>query len=232
MEDGGESGASEGLAPVIPLFGAAGAVVERGKRHTTPSITDDDLEPSWSSTWGADVHEVAVDEPTAAADEARRTELAEKTLLRKIRGRSLSVSEAHGVLAEFHLERHELDAIIEAFAGRGYLDDAALAEQIVHVGVDRRGSGRRVIAQTLAKRGIPRDVADAALSAVPDDDDERALEFARSKARGLGGLDHDTALRRLAGQLGRRGYPGSVALRAAKQALAEEGGPSPSVRFR
>jgi regulatory protein len=50
---------------------------------------------------------------------------------------------------------------------------------------------------------------------------ERALEFARRKAGGIGGRDAQAELRRLAGQLARRGYPSSIALSAARQALEE-----------
>ena len=150
-----------------------------------------------------------------------RPELAEKQLLKKLRVRSLSTSEARATLVAFGLGLVEAEALVDRFASRGYLDDAALAEQIVHVGLDRKGQGRRVIAQALAKRGLPRDVADAALAALPDDDTERALEFARSKARSLASLDRATALRRLVGQLARRGYGGSTAFEAARRALDE-----------
>ena len=94
-----------------------------------------------------------------------------------------------------------------------------------------KGQGRQVIAQSLAKRGVPRDVADAALATLPDDDYERAIEFARGKARSLQSLDRDTALRRLTGQLARRGYGGSIAMTAARTALDEQASGS-SVRFR
>ena len=154
-------------------------------------------------------------------------------MLKKLRARSLSVREARAVVAERDLDDDAVEGVLDGFLRRGYLDDAALAEQLIHAGVDRKGQGRQVIAQTLAKRGIPRDVADAALAALPDDDLDRALEFARTKARSLRDVDRDTALRRLTGQLARRGYPGSVAMTAARQALDEQGGSGRSgVRFR
>ena len=157
---------------------------------------------------------------------------AEKKLLRRLRTRSLSVREARSVLAEQGLEGEAAEELVDQFLRRGYLDDVALADQLVHAGVDRKGHGRQVIAQTMAKRGIPREVADSALAALPDDDEARALEFALSKTRSLRSLDHDTALRRLTGQLARRGYSGSLALRVAKEALTQSGASSSSVRFR
>ncbi|HEY9309031.1 MAG TPA: regulatory protein RecX [Microbacterium sp.] len=156
---------------------------------------------------------------------------AERGLVKKLRGRQLSVSEAKTYLGQYDLDGEAVGAILDAFVDRGYLDDARLAEQVVHAGVDRKGQGRQVIAQSLAKRGVPRDVADAALAELPDDDAERALEFARTKAGSLRGLERDVALRRLAGQLARRGYGGSLALNAARTALEEATRPSGRVRF-
>ena len=68
-----------------------------------------------------------------------------------------------------------------------------------------------------------------------DDDEERALEFARTKAQSLLRVDDETALRRLTGQLARRGYGGGVAMNAARTAMREarrgSGGRSHGVRF-
>lgn len=158
----------------------------------------------------------------AASEEAR--ERAEAVLLRKLRSRSLSFSEARAVVRGVEgTDDIVVDEIIDRFTDLGYLDDATFAEQLVLSALEKRGEGRRAVAETLRKRGIPRDVAEAALAALPDDDAERALEFARSKVRAVEGAEYDTALRRLAGQLARRGYPSSVALTAARTALAEAG---------
>ncbi|WP_347978701.1 regulatory protein RecX [Microbacterium sp. ProA8] len=166
-----------------------------------------------------------------AGDDADEVAIAERGLVKKLRGRQLSVSEAKTYLGQYDLDADAVAALLDAFLERGYLDDARLAEQVVHSGVDRKGQGRQVISQSLAKRGVPRDVADAALAELPDDDAERALEFARSKAGSLRGLERDVALRRLAGQLARRGYGGSMALNAARTALEETMRPAGRVRF-
>lgn len=170
-------------------------------------------------------------EESVDSDEIRTA--AEESLVRKLRTRSLSVSEARQSLRGHGLENGVIDDVIEDFCRRAYLDDAALASSLVTSGVERKGQGRVALARALAQRGIPRDVIDGALDELPDDDDERALEFARIKARSLSRLDNDTALRRLVGQLSRRGYNGSVAMKAAKQALRETGSNASSsgVRF-
>lgn len=256
-DSGGER---ETLAPVIPLFGGpvprfpepapelepdpgrapgpdAESEPERGPQpewsgESTPAshghASPRPEAAGWHPTWAADRRVSAADDPEASAT----VEAAEKALLKKLRTRSLSVSEARGVLRDHDLGADGVEQVLASMAEYGYLDDAALAEQLIHAGADRKGQGRQAIAQTLSKRGIPRDVADAALSALPDDDLERALEFARGKARSLRSLDRDTALRRLTGQLARRGYGGSVAMTAARTVLDESPGGSSGVRFR
>ena len=194
-------------------------------------------------TWGADPIDLSAErEGRARSGRGSRAgesadggvdaaEAAERGLVKKLRARQLSVSEAKTYLGQQDLDAESVAGILDAFIERGYLDDARLAEQVVHAGVDRKGQGRQAIAQSLAKRGVPRDVADAALAELPDDDAERALEFARSKAGSMRGLERDVALRRLAGQLARRGYGGSAALNAARLALDETMRPSGRVRF-
>ena len=94
-----------------------------------------------------------------------------------------------------------------------------------------RVRGRRAIAQTLSARGSPRDVADAALARFPTTTTTVRSSTRASKAHGLRSYDLDTAMRRLMGQLARRGYSGSVAATAARTALAEQRS-SGGVQFR
>lgn len=142
-------------------------------------------------------------------------------LVRKLSAKQLSVSEARDVLRTQGLTGSDAGDVLDDFEERGYLNDLALAEMLVTSGAERRGQGRVAIGRTLAQRGIPRHIADEALGVLEDDDAERALEFARSKAPSMARLDDDTALRRLVGQLSRRGYGGSVAMTAARTALRE-----------
>lgn len=222
-DDGGE----DRLAPVIPLFGG------RVARASDLQPGEVDGPPVTSERMAAQGprpdRTVERDEPDAD-DVAQR---AEEALVRKLRARSLSVSEARQVLRGHDLDQSRIDDVIDRFCERGYLDDSLLAEHLVISGVERKGQGRVALSRALVQRGIPRDVIDTALGDLPDDDAERALEFARTKARSLSRLDFDTALRRLMGQLARRGYGGSVAANAARTALGEAslGAPRTGVRF-
>ncbi|WP_231637092.1 regulatory protein RecX [Microbacterium sp. No. 7] len=220
------------MAPVIPLFGASRPPQDAREADARTREADAEAgdasprdEPAWHASWIDDVAPADVPE-----DRAELVDEAEQLLLKKLRTRSLSVREARAALTQAGLDAAEADALVERFLGNGYLDDAALAEQLMHKAVARKAQGGQAIAQSLAQRGIPRDVIDAALAELPDDESDRALEFARTKARGMTGLDRDVALRRLAGQLARRGF-GSSALSAARQALDEQVPARRPVRF-
>lgn len=208
----------DALAPVTPLFGSRDV-------PDASQVAGAGASATWRTTWtDAD----PVTDPGAAFDaDEDETALAadgEAALLRRLRTRSLSEREASGFLRERGLTEGATLHVLARMRGHGYLDDAALAEQLVHSGVERKGQGRAMLVQTLAKRGLAREVIDAALDGLPDDEAERALDFARQKARTMRDLDRDTALRRLSGQLARRGF-GATALSAARQALDELGRP-------
>jgi regulatory protein len=217
--DGGGPGQARppGLAPVTYLPGAAPAD-ETPARWAIPleSAADDEAD---------------TDRPDAEETDGPSAEEAEDLLTRRLRRSALSEREARTFLVQRGIDPSVAEAAIERFTSRGWIDDAVLAEQLLYAGTSRKGQGRRAIAQTLITRGIARDVADAALAGLPDDDDDRALEYARSKAHGLRSYDLETALRRLMGQLARRGYSGSVASTAARIALTEQRS-SGGVQFR
>jgi|EndMetStandDraft_3_1072993.scaffolds.fasta_scaffold520319_2 regulatory protein len=213
------------LAPVTYLPGAEPTVerVQEPVRWAIPleSNVDDAATPS------------TVDEDDDGDGAAGSSaEGAEEALTRRLRRSALSERESRTFLAQRGFDAGVVDAVIDRFTTRGWIDDAVLAEQLLYAGTSRKGQGRRAIAQTLTARGIARDVADAALATLPDDDDDRALEYARSKAHGLRSYDLDTAMRRLMGQLARRGYSGSVASNAARTALTEQRGSGGGVQFR
>ncbi len=104
----------------------------------------------------------------------------------------------------------DVDAAIARLTAAGLLDDAAYARAFVRSKVSSQGFSRRRLQQELAKRGVARDVADAAIIEVMHDEDVDEVgnleRVARNKLRALKGLDEDTQRRRLQGFLARRGY--------------------------
>jgi len=105
----------------------------------------------------------------------------------------------------------------------GLIDDRAFARAVVEHAVRSRGEGRRAVARRLFAAGVDRTIADQVVGEmIQNDEAERALELAVSRAGRLGALPPEKAFGRLSGLLARRGYPPEVARWAARKALALE----------
>ncbi|MDY7527180.1 MULTISPECIES: regulatory protein RecX [Cryobacterium] len=160
------------------------------------------------------------------------SEHAEQVLLQRLRGRSLSISEARGVLVGLDLPESEIEEIVERFIRLDYLDEAKLAEQIVYSQHERKGLGRSGVQAEMRRRGLDKELIAETLDAMPDDETERAIEVAIKRVQQLGRLDDRTIDRRLNAFLMRKGYPSSVVREAVQAALdSRNGGGSSGVRF-
>lgn len=233
------------LAPVTYLPGVA-PEAERAKRPSTVAfaesywvdeeVSEVEVEVSGAKATDAEVVEVVgPDDVDVEADRESFIAAASTTLTRSLGRRGLSIAEARTTLRSSGLTGVEIDEVVQDFARRGWLDDAVLAEQLVHSATTRQDMGTKAVRQLLQKRMLAREVIDAVIAELPDDDAERALEFATAKARSLVRYDDATATRRLMGQLARRGFGGSVASLATRTALEQarsEAGGGSGVRFR
>ena len=165
---------------------------------------------------------VVSDDPEETGPE--RDARIDRLVVSRLRRSALSVAEVRAVLAEHGLDEAEIEEWIERYERFGYLDDARLAEQLVHVNGARRGRGSGAILQELSRRGVDPSAARAAVDELdPDVERRNALEVAHRRARQLTGLDHQTAERRLSAFLQRRGYPGDIVREAVTAALAADG---------
>lgn len=148
----------------------------------------------------------------------------DRLVVSRLRRSSLSVSEVRAVLAEHGLDEAEIEEWIDRYERLGYLDDARLAEQLVHVNGSRRGRGSGAIMQELTRRGVDASAARAAVDELdPEVERRNAMVVAERRARQLTGLERQTAERRLSAFLQRRGYPGDVVREAVAAALAADG---------
>lgn len=166
----------------------------------------------------------AIDDEHADETGSERDERIDRLVVSRLRRAALSIAEVRAVLAEHGLDDAEIDEWIDRYERLGYLDDARLAEQLVHVSGSRRGRGSGAILHELARRGIDESAMRTAIEALdPDVERENALAVAERRARQLTGLDRQTAERRLSAFLQRRGYPGDVVREAVTAALSAEG---------
>lgn len=115
-------------------------------------------------------------------------------------------------------EREEVERTLERLIEAGLLDDQRFATGLAahHRG---RGAASRAVRSRLAAAGVSRDTAERAVAAGEGDDEARALEVAKARARSLQRLEPSVAHRRLVAFLQRRGYDGGVARAAASRAM-------------
>jgi regulatory protein len=221
--DGGDGGGEEktSLAPVTYLPGVTPA---RTPTRAAGSRAAPAGDAASHGDAGSDETADAVPEAEAAFDVAAERERAERTLLQRLRGRSLSTSEACAILAATDLDDDDAVDIIEKLVELGYIDEEKLADQIVHSHHERKGLGRAGVEAEMRRRKIDPAVMLDKLGEMPDDEVERAIELALKRVGQLERFDDKTVDRRLTGFLMRKGYSSSAVRVAVKEALASRGG--------
>jgi regulatory protein len=121
-------------------------------------------------------------------------------------------------------EKSVVDVVIERLKEQGLLDDAAFARAYVRAKVVGAKQSRRRVQGDLGRKGVARDVADAAIHDVFEDEsvDQRAIveEAARKKLRTMARLEPVVRRRRLYAFLARRGYDADD-IRRAMNAVGE-----------
>jgi regulatory protein len=119
-----------------------------------------------------------------------------------------------------------VDHALERLTTMGLLDDAAYARQYAHAKIVGPGFSRRRLQAELAKRGVAREVADAAIADALAEDDvnsDAILErVAARKLRALQKEDRPTRRRRLYEFLARRGYDSDDIRRVMERMLDTE----------
>jgi len=126
------------------------------------------------------------------------------------------------ILLRKGVEPELAEGVLDHFEELGLIDDAAYAAAFVESRHEVRGLGSRALAYELRQRGVADETAESALETV---DAERefatACRLARNRARRMQGLPTEVRMRRLAGFLARKGYPGDTVSRAVRLAIDE-----------
>lgn len=132
-------------------------------------------------------------------------------LLRWLGRRPRTVAEARAELAARGLSPVESEALLDEWAGRGYLDDRALAYTYLSARSERRLEGRRRLARELRRRGVPEALVEEVLPDAVDDEAERRhlRALVERKIASDGPPDGPRAYARLVRFLSRRGFEGA-----------------------
>jgi regulatory protein len=147
----------------------------------------------------------------AAFDLLARKSWSGRELSRRLRRRGASPEIAQSVVADL--------------AGRGYVDDQAFARWWAEARARGRRVGSRRLRQELSAKGIPREMAEAAIASAFEEigESERALQAARRRLPALLRGPRARVSARLADYLLRRGYPAAAVRQAVRAALGERG---------
>lgn len=148
------------------------------------------------------------------------TRTANEDAVRLLARRARSSGELRSELIALGHDPNEVDDVIDEFVRGLYLDDLGLARVVTEKLRESKRASRAQIRQKLRERKFEDEAIETALGEL-DDDEEFALlrRTALERARRLGGVDRQTAERRLLGFLARRGWSGEPAVRAVRDAL-------------
>ncbi len=114
-----------------------------------------------------------------------------------------------------------IDEIVTEFERDGLLDDARFARMWVDSRTAQRPKGAVALRAELRRKGVDRRTIDEVLKErlAPAEESTLALTVARAMARRYRALDRQTATRRLAGALERRGFSTHVIIETLAQVL-------------
>ena len=141
--------------------------------------------------------------------------LSREKALELVSQRQMSARELNRKLRDKGADEETADYCVQWIMERGLLDEERYAAAIVrHYAAKGYGEGR--VRQELMRRGVPRDLWDDALSAIPEDT-SRLDRLVASKLRDPGDRD---AVRKLSASLYRRGYSGEEIREALERARA------------
>jgi regulatory protein len=179
----------------------------------------------------ADQLALDVPAPDVPAPDAPAPGAAHHVSITALARRGLSRRELERHLRERDFDDAEIADEVARLERDGYVDDIALAQNLVGTLQERKGLGRSAIAAELTRRHLAPAAIEYALDLIDTGDElSRARELALKRAGQLRHVDRETAVRRLSAYLARRGYGGSTIRAAVDQALPAR--PARGVAFR
>jgi regulatory protein len=144
-------------------------------------------------------------------------------IMRLIALRARTRTEVRGILDRMEIDVPVRDGLIAELEELGLVDDERFARDFVRVKADARSMGPHRLRHDLRKKGVRRDIVDAAIGEEIDAERQEAMarELAERKV-GRGPVD-ERVVRRVAGMLKRRGYDYEVVNRIAYELLQRAG---------
>jgi regulatory protein len=134
-----------------------------------------------------------------------------------------------GALSKRGIPDEAAEEVLGRFEDVGLIDDASFARAWVESRHHSRGLAGRALSAELRQRGVAPDEIRAAVDGQlgPEAEAAAARQLVEAKLPATRGLPADQRIRRLAGQLARKGYPAGLAFRVIREAMEAEGDAAP-----
>ena len=117
----------------------------------------------------------------------------------------------------------EISRTLEDLKRSGFVDDEALAGHLRRLALEQKHLGYAAARQFMRKRGLPRELVDAALGYDEETELENARRLLDKKCRTMGNYLTEKDRKRLYDFLSRRGFAGGVIGKALKELRFGEG---------
>jgi regulatory protein len=177
--------------------------------------------PSARSRGGRDREPPEFDEPQPEADPEQ---VARQICLHQLEYAPRTRAELAAVLARRGVDDEVAETVLGRFTEVGMIDDALFSQMWVTSRHRGKGLSGRALAQELRRKGVDDDTArDAVATLDPKQEEATARALVQRKLPSTRGLAPDARVRRLAGQLARKGYGPGLAFRIVKEELEAEG---------
>lgn len=174
---------------------------------------------AFSSNRGADSKKKSTESAPRVLSPEKQEARARNVLLFQLSKGAKSTKQLREILEKREIDRPIADAIIERFIEVGLIDDRAFAQTLVSSRSKFRGLSISAIRRELAQKGVDQQIIDEALVELTADSElAKAFELATRRIRQMSHLEPDVRQRRLAGYLGRKGYPSATVFAAVKNA--------------
>ena len=223
MRWGPRAGARVAEDVVVPGEGRITSIVPDPRRAGAVRVSVDGR-PRWTLAAGA-VQDVVVgavltDALVGRLEVAADVEGALRAALRAFSHRSFARRELGRRLVRKGHPTPAVEAALEECERMGLVDDLAFARAFVESRA-ARGRGPARVARDLGAAGVERSVIDKALAQWPESaaPEEQALALARKRAGQLRDVERQVRRRRVLAYLARRGFTGSTAQAAVREAM-------------
>lgn len=151
---------------------------------------------------------------------------ARNVLLFQLSKGAKSTKQLREILQKREIDEAIAETVIERFTEVGLIDDLAFAHTVVSSRLKFKGLSASAIRRELNQKGVAAEVIDEVMSEITSEiEAKQADDLALRRLRQMLHLTPEVRQRRLAGFLGRKGYPSSTvfsAIKKAEQAVKSE----------